>query len=108
MLTIAPPDCAYSAAKKFVCILNSCTASTEGVHFRSVAPVFCSVVLTMPPSTRTSDVELSVLLHQQRDGGLRIRLEALRFHAQRVFARRQGSYNVTAGFVGQDGVRYVT
>src|SRR5216684_5627391 len=60
MLMMAPPDCAYSAPKKFVCILNSCTASTDGVHFRSVAPVFCSVVLTIAPSTSTSEVELRV------------------------------------------------
>src|SRR5437867_10836407 len=60
MLMMAPPDCAYSAPKKFVCVLNSCTASTDGVHFRSVAPVFCSVVLTIAPSTSTSEVELRV------------------------------------------------
>src|SRR5439155_25442945 len=58
----APPDCAYSALKKFVCILNSWTASTDGVHFRSVAPEFCSVVLTSAPSTRTSEVEFRVPL----------------------------------------------
>ena len=60
MFTIAPPLCAYSAAKKFVCILNSCTESTDGVHFKSVAPEFCSVVFTIAPSTSTSDVELRV------------------------------------------------
>ena len=62
MLMMAPPDCAYSALKKFVCILNSWTASTDGVHFRSVAPLFCSVVLTIAPSTSTSEVELRVPL----------------------------------------------
>ena len=62
MLTTAPPVCPYSAAKKFVCILNSCTASTDGVHFRSVMPEFCSTVVTVTPSTRTSEVELRVPL----------------------------------------------
>src|SRR5438128_522818 len=57
---MAPPDCAYSAPKKFVCILNSCTASTDGLHFRSVGPLFCSVVLTSAPSTSTSEVEFRV------------------------------------------------
>ena len=34
MLMIAPPDCAYSAPKKFVCILNSWTASTDGLSLQ--------------------------------------------------------------------------
>ena len=58
MLTTAPPVWPYSAEKKFVCILNSCTASTEGENFRSVMPEFCSTVMTVTPSTRTSEVEL--------------------------------------------------
>jgi hypothetical protein len=62
MLMIAPPDWAYSAPKKFVCILNSSTASTDGVHFKSVTPLFCSVTLTRAPSTSTSEVELRVPL----------------------------------------------
>ena len=57
MLTTAPPVCPYSAEKKFVCILNSCTTSTEGVNFRSVMPEFCSTVVTVTPSSRTSEVE---------------------------------------------------
>lgn len=58
MLMTAPPVWPYSAGKKFVCILNSCTASTEGLYFRSVMPEFCSTVVTVTPSTMTSDVEL--------------------------------------------------
>jgi hypothetical protein len=57
MFTTAPPVCPYSAEKKFVCILNSCTTSTDGWNFRSVIPEFCSTVVTVTPSTSTSDVE---------------------------------------------------
>ena len=58
MFTTAPPVWPNSAEKKFVCTLNSCTASTAGEYFRSVTPEFCSTVTTVTPSSRTSEVEL--------------------------------------------------
>src|SRR6266436_503082 len=58
MLITVPPELPNSALKKFVWILNSSTTSTVGWYFTSVTPPFCSIPVSAPPSSSTSDALL--------------------------------------------------